>query len=107
MVCPQPANHEKFVVMLETHVAGGESMSRPQFAWHPNAAGIIAMAAHEDIFIAAIDAAATNGFQIAADSETHGVVAIGSFGTISSLSFSANGDRLAAVSSGTEVSKKD
>ena len=89
------------------NVAGGESMSRPQFAWHPSAAGIIAMAAHEEIFIAAVDAAATNGYQIAAGSETHGVVAIGSFGTISSLSFSANGERLAAVSSGTEVSKKD
>ncbi|DBA67146.1 TPA: hypothetical protein ACH3X2_001468 [Trebouxia sp. C0005] len=82
---------------------GGGSMSRPQFAWHPNAAGIIAMAAHEDIFIVAVEAAATNGHQIAAGSDTHGVIAIGSFGTISSLSFSANGDRLAAVSSGTEV----
>ncbi|DBB06573.1 hypothetical protein WJX77_011875 [Trebouxia sp. C0004] len=82
---------------------GGESMSRPQFAWHPSAAGIIAMAAHEDIFIAAVDAAATGGYQIAAGSDNHGVVTIGSFGTISSLSFSANGDRLAAVSSGTEV----
>lgn len=107
MVCLQPANHEQLVVMLETHVAGGGSMSRPQFAWHPNAAGIIAMAAHEDIFIVAVEAAATNGHQIAAGSDTHGVIAIGSFGTISSLSFSANGDRLAAVSSGTEVSKKD
>ncbi|KAL0055405.1 hypothetical protein WJX82_000055 [Trebouxia sp. C0006] len=82
---------------------GGGSMFRPQFAWHPNAAGIIAMAAHGDIFIAAVDAAATKGYQIAAGSETHGVIAIGSFGTINSLSFSANGDRLAAVSSGTEV----
>ncbi len=93
--------------MLGICVAGGESMSRPQFAWHPNAAGIIAMAAHGDIFIAAVDAAATKGYQIAAGSETHGVIAIGSFGTINSLSFSANGDRLAAVSSGTEVSQKD
>jgi len=93
--------------MLGIYVAGGGSMFRPQFAWHPNAAGIIAMAAHGDIFIAAVDAAATKGYQIAAGSETHGVIAIGSFGTISSLSFSANGDRLAAVSSGTEVSQKD
>ncbi len=107
MGCPKPANHEQLVVMLEIYVAGGGSMFRPQFAWHPNAAGIIAMAAHGDIFIAAVDAAATKGYQIAAGSETHGVIAIGSFGTINSLSFSANGDRLAAVSSGTEVSKKD
>ncbi len=107
MDCSQPANHKQLVVMLETHVAGGESTSRPQFAWHPNAAGIISMAAHGDIFIAAVDAAATKGYQIVAGSDTHGVVAIGSFGTINSLSFSANGDRLAAVSSGTEVSKND
>lgn len=91
--------------MLRGSAADSGTASRPQFAWHPSqdGAAIIALAAHGDIFIASVTEAASQDQPIAADSEPQGVVAIGSFGGITSLSFSADGDRLAAVSSDNEV----
>lgn len=95
--------------------AGGDSLpadnaTRPPFAWHPNqdAAAILAMAANNNVFIAAISEATEYGSQITCTADSaqlpKHVVLVDSPGAVSSLAFTATGDKLAAVSSGNQVS---
>ena len=98
MLIPAGSNPEK------------DAGARPPFAWHPSytASDILAIADDNQIFVANITEATASTPYIecntASAEQPNGLVSFSCPGSVTTLSFAADGSKLAAVASQTEVS---